>query len=169
MRRRSFKLLFLLSISSALYAKSPILVTSDTCKSLKHPKKPFTLVLKSGQDVLGNVASCMKAARVDSAAFMGLGALQDPSLAYFNSETKKYQKKSFAGDYELVALNGNYSHYQNEPVVHMHVGLGGPDFNMIAGHLMSGKVGATIEITVLPLQGHLQRKPNAETGLNLLG
>lgn len=157
-----------LTTFTSIFAKPPIQVNTETCHQLKHPKKPFTLVLKKGQDVIPSILQCLKTTKLDSAALMGLGALENPTLAYFNMQTKHYQNKKFAGDYELVALNGNLTNFENDKILHLHVGLGGSDYHMIAGHLLSAKVGATAEITIIPLKGKMQRKLDHETGLNLI-
>jgi len=101
----------------------------------------------------------------------GVGMLEDPELGYFNVETKKYENKVFAGCWELVSLQGNFSRLaeDGEPILHLHAGLGGRDHKLIGGHLHAGKVRVTGEIVLRRLPNvTAERVKDAKYGLNLL-
>ena len=44
---------------------------------------------------------------IGCAWIQGIGALENPDIGYYSLETKSYQHKIFAGDYELTSLIGN--------------------------------------------------------------
>lgn len=110
----------------------------------------------------------MNDSKLFSASLSGLGAIEDPELAYYNMETKKYETKKFPGIFEIASLNGNISFSEGKLFPHIHVVIGNNQYQAFAGHLMRGIVGATLEITVVPLHRLLYRKFDPEIGLNLI-
>ena len=89
------------------------------------------------------------------------------TLGYYELATRTYTRKTFAGDYELVNLTGNFSQVERQPFPHCHVTLGGPDFQTISGHLFQGRVAITCELSVTPFPVTLPRTRHPEVGLNL--
>ncbi len=69
---------------------------------------------------------------------------------------------------EILSLAGNLAMKDAQPFAHLHVVLGGPKFEAVAGHLFEGKTAATCEIIVRPLKGFVQRTLDPATGLHLL-
>lgn len=143
-------------------------VDSNSCKGLKSPTTPFLVVIKKGQPLIETLTQCLTDAHVESASFHGLGALKDPTIAYYDLVHKKFVDKKFIGIYELVSLNGNLTNTQDQKTLHIHVGLGDEEYHMLAGHLKSAEVGVTAEISVTPYTGKIERKYDIETGLNLI-
>ncbi len=126
------------------------------------------LVLDAGEDVLECILEAAKKEDVMSARVSGIGALGDVTLGYFDVDKKEYLKKTFPGSWELVALNGNLARDGGEPVAHVHVALGGPDYTVRAGHLFGGRVTVTCEIFLLPLKTKVDRRLDDNFGLKLI-
>lgn len=143
-----------------------VVVNSDTCDRLNQPTNAFVLVLKKGEEVSNGILNCLQKAKVKAASFTGIGALANPTLAYFDVKQKKYQDKQLNGIYELVSLVGNMTTLQGQTMTHIHVGLGTNQYGMIAGHLQQATIGVTGEITVTPFGSEIIRK--ADDGLNLI-
>jgi predicted DNA-binding protein with PD1-like motif len=97
-----------------------------------------------------------------------LGALKDLTLGYFDSHKKEYVKKFFPEDLEFGNLTGSISYFEGKPFVHAHVTAGGPDFEAVTGHLFSATISATGEFFIIPSDTKIERKPDSDTGLNLL-
>ncbi|MEM4256366.1 MAG: DUF296 domain-containing protein, partial [Thermoplasmata archaeon] len=94
----------------------------------------------------------------------GIGMLKEFEIGYFNG--KEYEKKFVEKNHELVALHGSIS--AEEPRLHIHVGLAGPDHNIIGGHLFSAKVDPLLEITILTSSFPMKRVYNEKTNLKEL-
>ena len=129
---------------------------------------PFVLVLKKDEELFDGIIHCAASAKLTGASFVGIGALKNPTLAYYNLRHKKYYDKKITGIYELTSLSGNISMLNNKLNIHAHVVLGSATYNSFSGHLKRAKVGGTVEITIIPLNIPIIRKFDPVTGLNLL-
>ncbi len=102
---------------------------------------------------------------IDAAGIEGIGSVHHAVLGYFDRETREYVRKSVPGEMEIVSLAGNLAVKDAEPFAHLHVVLGGRDFQAVAGHLFEGRTAATCEIIVRPLKGYIRRTLDPATGL----
>ena len=127
----------------------------------------YILVLEVGEKVLD---SLKKFAREnDFCGFMiGIGALKDPIIAYFDKEEKEYKHIELKGDYELTSLLGNIGRLENGEIVpHVHVTLGNNEGKILGGHLIEGEVGVTVEIFLTKTKCFVRKKDNV-FNLNLI-
>jgi predicted DNA-binding protein with PD1-like motif len=69
--------------------------------------------------------------------------------------------------FEIASMTGNVSMADDKPVAHIHIVLGKSDFSIFGGHLVSGIVGPTCEIILLPLETQIKREKDEKTGLML--
>jgi predicted DNA-binding protein with PD1-like motif len=144
-------------------------VDSSTWKKLTDKTSPFMLIVHKGENIIETILDCMNALDLPSASISGLGALENPSIAYFNLQTKQYQDKIFSGVYELISLNGNIARAEDASyIAHIHVTLGNEQYQVVGGHLKQGIVGVTAEITFIPFKGPMTRKLDAATGAKLI-
>lgn len=109
----------------------------------------------------------LKRNRVNSGFFYGLGGFLKAELGFYDLKKKKYFKKKFSGPFEVLSIKGNVSQSDDDVFVHAHVVLGKKDFGTFGGHLMNATVGGTLELKFSETE-FLERKPDKETGLNLL-
>lgn len=137
---------------------------------MKYQKEPgkIHLVLEQGEDPVESLLKLARSEEIKSASFIGIGALGNATLGYFDVETKEYDQKTFEGSWELVALTGNIAWNEGEPVVHAHAVLGGPDYNVRAGHLFSAKVTVTGEVFISLNDTRIERGGNNPFGLKLI-
>lgn len=144
-------------------------VDTTNCHTLMNMYQPFLLILKRGELFHDAMAACMKKVQFGGASFTGIGALQDPVIAYFNLSQKQYEKKLYSGLYELISVHGTISYNsKNNIIVHAHAAIGNAEHQVIGGHLVSGMIGITGEITVTPFQGLISRQPVDFCGLELI-
>ena len=153
--------------SWAAFSLPAAVFSSQGCN---HAQKgqPFILALKRGEILPDALLKCLKNSRILAASLSGLGALEDPVIAYFNMDTKKYQERQFKGIYEIVSLVGNVSEFDKKPAIHVHVALANDNYNVRGGHFVLGKVGVVSEITITPISGEIQRKFNDNFKFNIL-
>jgi predicted DNA-binding protein with PD1-like motif len=144
-------------------------VNKSTCAKLANTTQPFILVLNSGDELISTISQCAKDAKLMGASVSGLGQLHNPILAYFSSNAKdKPALTTMTGYYELASVNGNVSANGGNYYTHVHGVLADKQFHALAGHINSAKVGLTVEITVIPFAGPVQRSVDAETGFGPL-
>jgi predicted DNA-binding protein with PD1-like motif len=129
---------------------------------------PFMLILHKGENVIDSLKKFAITAQIKSASLSGIGALENVRLGYFNLATHQYQYKTFSGMYELISLTGNITKLNDDYIVHLHVALGGPEYQTISGHLDSATVGVTAEIAVIPFGSTITRQFNPDLQLNLI-
>jgi uncharacterized protein len=96
----------------------------------------------------------------------GIGMLADVELGYFKSPGQ-YDHKQFGGRYECLALQGNLSLYDGQPLAHLHAMLANEDYSVFGGHLFSAVVGLTLELklTLLHAPARMYRVIEADSGL----
>lgn len=127
----------------------------------------FYVRLLRGEEVLENLTAFVAEREIGAASILGIGAVEDVQLGYYELKTHTYHRKDLEGDYELVNLTGNVSYVEGKPFVHAHVTLGGPDFRALCGHLFRAVVAVTGEFVVRPLPGKVDRAFDEACGLNL--
>jgi len=146
-----------------------LIVTSATmAQKMIGAKNPFMLILNKGENIGNAIIAMATKAELKSAAFFGIGALQDLKLSFFNIATKQYQHQIFTGVYELISFNGNLTKMQGKYIAHMHAAISDCNYNLYAGHLSDATVGVTAEITIIPFDLSIERKIDSEFNLNLI-
>ncbi len=80
----------------------------------------------------------------------GIGMLRDFQLGFFDGET--YQKHSIVEPHELVSMQGTVAMVDDEPFFHIHASVAGQDHALKGGHLFSGTVHVTCELSVLKVE-----------------
>jgi predicted DNA-binding protein with PD1-like motif len=128
----------------------------------------FIVRLMKGEEVISSLSSFVEEQKILGGFVFGLGAFRDATLGYFDSARKEYVKNFFKEDMEFGSLTGSISYVEGKPFVHAHVVAGGPDAKAFFGHLFSATISATGEFFVIPSDTKIERKPDSDTGLNLL-
>ncbi len=132
-------------------------------------QKTFALVFDSGDEVMELLTDFAREKRLTAAHFTAIGAFERGVIAYFDWQKKDYKKLPVAEQVEVVSLLGDIAATdKGEPKTHAHVVLGRSDGSALAGHLLEGHVRPTLEVVLIESPAHLQRRPDAETGLALI-
>ena len=127
------------------------------------------LVFDRGDDVMSTLTTFARQHPIRSASFTAIGACERAVIAYWNRETKEYERIDVGEQVEVVSLTGNIARGEDgEPRVHAHAALGKRDGSLIGGHFVSGVVYPTLELVLIPSDVVLQRKRDEGTGLPLL-
>ncbi len=98
----------------------------------------------------------------------GIGALKDVELGFYHLQEKKYDRRLFTEEAELLSLEGNLSSLEGNPFFHIHTILGAADFSTYGGHMFAAKVAVTVEINFRVFGPEISRLPDEDVGLNLL-
>lgn len=97
----------------------------------------------------------------------GLGAVSDATLRFFDPQTKKYVDRTFNDQMEISNLTGNISTMDGKPYLHLHITLGGSNYNAYAGHLLDGHINGAGEFFVTTVDATINRRHSDEMGINL--
>lgn len=128
----------------------------------------YFLRLMKGEEVVSSIIQFTAKENIRSAAFFGLGAICSFELGYYDLKTRKYEKEKFEEDMEVGNITGNIASLDGKPFVHTHVTVSGKDLKAYTGHLFSAEVALTLELFVFTASAGIERKMDAEIGLNLL-
>jgi len=129
----------------------------------------FLLRMSLGEELMASMREFIDDRNIGAAVIRGLGASQKATLAYYLMDEQRYDPIPVEGFTEVVSLIGNASWTaDDQPLVHIHAGLGRPDGSMVGGHVLELVTGATMEIDLEVLPGRLSRKLDEQIGLPLL-
>lgn len=129
----------------------------------------FLLVFDRGDEIVTTLTSFARDNGISGASFTAIGACQRATIAFWNPDTKDYEKIEVGEQVEVVSLIGNIALGKDgKPRVHAHVALGKRDGTLIGGHFLSGVVHPTLELFLTPSGAALHRRSDQETGLPLM-
>ena len=131
-------------------------------------KDRYFLRIDKDESLFLSLETFAREENLKSGHLSGIGALKNCELGFYHLHTKTYDRKMFSQEAELLSLDGNLSILDGKPFFHIHTVLGGEDFKCYGGHLFSADVAVTCEVNFRPLDLEVERRPNAEIGLNLL-
>jgi|WetSurMetagenome_2_1015567.scaffolds.fasta_scaffold261145_1 uncharacterized protein len=128
----------------------------------------FMIRCEIGDEVISTLTKFAADHKIYSGSVIGIGALKDPELGYYDLHTKTYTRKKFDGDYELIGLSGNLARMGENTILHCHAAFSDSEFRMIGGHLFSAGVAVTGEFYLRPGGVTIERASDPLTGLNLM-
>lgn len=123
--------------------------------------------IERGEEIVETLTQFLKEHTITAGSITGIGAVDRAELRYYSMEDKAYHNREFIGEYEILALNGNISVLESGIWPHIHIVLSDTEFHCLGGHLDSAMVSVTCEVMIDPIDLHLQRDFDDETGLNL--
>ena len=128
----------------------------------------FLLRLDRGEEVVSALMDLCAKEGIGFASISGIGAAERVTLAVFDTKTKKYLERAFAGDIELVSLTGNAAVADGDPKIHIHACISDHSFSAHGGHLVSAIISVTCELVLLVSEETVTRKKDERTGLMLI-
>lgn len=132
-------------------------------------QRTFALIFETGDELLACITDFAKRERLSAAQFSAIGAFSDVVLAYFDWDTRKYQRKGFAEQIEVASLTGDVAEAPDGgPAIHIHAVLGRRDLSALAGHLVEAHVRPTLELILEEQPAHLRKRHDPESGLALI-
>lgn len=124
------------------------------------------LRLDPGDEILESVIEVAKAEKIALAEISGIGATDDFTVGVFNMETNKYDEHSFSGNHEITNLCGTLTQMDGLPYQHLHITCANSQGQCVGGHLLKAKISLTAEIVINKINGQINRKHNADIGIN---
>lgn len=128
----------------------------------------YIVSIANGAEIVETLANFCATQNLSLGYINGIGAVNEATLRFFDPDTKSYQDQTFLEQMEVANLTGNITEMDGKVYLHVHITLGGRNFQCRAGHLQAAVVSGACEIFVLGLDSRVQRVKNNEIGLNLL-
>ena len=129
--------------------------------------REFVVRLETGRDWRGEVERLADEEDLDAAWFVGMGAVMDAEVWFYDQDEGEYYPVEFDEHLEVAACLGNVSLTPDgDRFAHTHAVLSRPDGEAIAGHLNSATVWAG-ELYVRAFETELERAHDEPTDLDL--
>ena len=128
----------------------------------------YIVVCSLNEEVISTLTRFAADNNIHSGTIVGIGALKELTLGYYDMGDRIYIKKEFHDEYELLGLNGNFAWKDNETILHCHAVFSNKEFGVIGGHVFSAKVGITGEFYIRTTGIEVHRGFDEATKLNLI-
>jgi hypothetical protein len=128
--------------------------------------REFVARLDHGRDWRRQIEAFAADEDVTAAFFLGLGAVQDVELFFYDQDVQEYELVTFDEPLEVAACVGNISLLDGEPFAHTHAVLSRGDGSTVAGHLDAATTFAG-ELYVREFDATLERDHDETTDLDL--
>lgn len=128
-----------------------------------------TLNVQPNEDIMVEIKRFADDHDITAAHISGLGACGEVDLAYYNLETKAYERTKIIEDLEICSLNGNIGvNSVGETILHLHGVFGRQDRTTYGGHIFACIVSGAGEIHLVAMPGTINRAYDEKTGLTLM-
>ena len=128
----------------------------------------YLLVFDTGDDFTAGLLDFAGEQSVLFASFSAVGAFERSTIAFFDLAKKDYEKTLIDEQVEVMSLVGNIAFYEHKPKVHAHVIIGKRGGSAHGGHLMSGTVRPTLEVSLSAFDTPIVRTLDDTTNLPLI-
>ncbi len=125
--------------------------------------------LDMGDEVLSVLLSISAKENIRLAKVSGIGAVSKATIGVFNTGTREYYSRTYAGCYEIASLMGNITAKDGNPYFHVHITIGNTETEEChSGHLNEAVISATGEIIIELMEGGIGREYSPSVGLNVM-
>ena len=122
--------------------------------------------LKTGDLINKSLTEISVKENISNAWINGIGAIDSVEVGYMDVVNKKYQKRNFNDNYELISLIGNITMKDGVPFVHTHITFSDTEYKVFGGHLFDAKITATGEIILTVADSKIDRQFNENVGIH---
>jgi predicted DNA-binding protein with PD1-like motif len=130
--------------------------------------REFVARLDHGRDWRAQIEEFAAEEGIDAAFFVGLGAVQDAEIYFYDQDEQEYYPERFDEPFEVASCTGNVSWLDGERFAHTHMVLSREDGSCVAGHLNEATTFAG-ELYVREFDTDLVREHDETTDLDLWG
>ncbi|MCC7253982.1 PPC domain-containing DNA-binding protein [Hyphomicrobium sp.] len=162
-------------VKPTLYATLALLVSSifpahatEATKRYIRTPTGFLVVLRQGDNVIGELESLAARENLPSASLVGIGFLRKVTFGFYDFSSRSFLPKTFH-DVEITTLSGSIAWKNGKPSIHAHGAVSGRDFQVVGGHILEAEIGTgSAEITIVTHDTQLQRAIDPSIGVNVL-
>jgi hypothetical protein len=139
-------------------------------KSVKEgSERVFVLILDPGEEAFSAITEFANREKIDGASIAAIGAFAEAKVGWFDLAAKKYKPIAVTEQCEVLSLIGDIAQGDDgKASLHLHAVLGLQDGSLRGGHLLSGAVQPTLEVTITESVEHLRRKKRPDLGIALI-
>jgi hypothetical protein len=127
--------------------------------------KNYLVYLEKGESVVEVLTNFCKNNNILNGKITGIGAVNNIELGSYDTKSKKYIKKAFREDHELISYNGNIMLLDNEPFIHAHCTIGNHEMEISGGHVFQMNIAVVGEFIIQKIKNNSKRSFNNEIGL----
>ena len=135
----------------------------------KDGERTFVVVLDSGEEAAAALKGFADEAGLNGASLTAIGGFERAVVGWFDFARKEYRPNAVDEQCEVLSVMGDVAEGDDGAAsVHMHAVLGLSDGTTRGGHLLSGVVHPTLEVTIVESPAHLRRKKRPGLGCALI-
>lgn len=137
-------------------------------EKIQKTSQSVILRLDAGEELRATIEEFCAKENIHAAWVEAIGSTEELELAYFDTHAKEYKTKRFEDFLEIVQASGNIALKDGKPFAHLHGTFSRESMETLGGHIQKCVISATAEVYLRPLEGHMERQYDDETGLFLL-
>jgi predicted DNA-binding protein with PD1-like motif len=135
----------------------------------KGDERTFVVILDAGEEAVAAITRFAEQAGLNGASLTALGAFEHAKVGWIDFEARKYREIPIDAQCEVLSVVGDIATGDDKrPSLHMHAVLGLSDGTTRGGHLISGAVRPTLEVTIVESAAHLRRRRRPDLGIALI-
>jgi uncharacterized protein len=132
-------------------------------------ERTFVLILDQGEEAFKSITEFADREKITGASVSAIGAFAKAKVGWFDLAAKKYKPIEVNEQCEVLSLIGDVAQGDDgKASLHLHAVLGLQDGTLRGGHLLSGSVQPTLEVTITETVGDLRRKKSPDLGIALI-
>jgi hypothetical protein len=132
-------------------------------------ERTFVLILDQGEEAFKTITEFAEREKITGASVSAIGAFSMAKVGWFDLTAKNYRPIEVNEQCEVLSLIGDVAQGDDgKASLHLHAVLGLQDGTLRGGHLLSGLVQPTLEVTIIETVVHLRRKKRADLGIALI-
>lgn len=132
-------------------------------------ERVFVLILDTGEEAYKTITEFANQEKITGASVSAIGAFSQAKVGWFDFAAKKYKPIEVSEQCEVLSLLGDVAQGDDgNASLHLHAVLGLQDGTLRGGHLLSGSVKPTLEVTITETVVNLRRKKRPDLGIALI-
>jgi uncharacterized protein len=132
-------------------------------------QRTFVLILDQGEEAFKSITEFADREKITGASVSAIGAFAKAKVGWFDLAAKRYKPIEVNEQCEVLSLIGDVAQGDDgKASLHLHAVLGLQDGTLRGGHLLSGLVQPTLEVTITESVVHLRRKKRSDLGIALI-
>jgi uncharacterized protein len=132
-------------------------------------ERTFVLILDQGEEAFKAISEFADREKMTGASVSAIGAFSTAKVGWFDLAAKQYRPIEVNEQCEVLSLIGDVAQGDDgKASLHLHAVLGLRDGTLRGGHLLSGSVQPTLEVTITETAVHLHRKKRDDLGIALI-
>ena len=132
-------------------------------------ERTFVLILDQGEEAFKSISEFANEEKITGASVTAIGAFSKARVGWFDLASRKYKPIEVNEQCEVLSLIGDVAQGDDgKASLHLHAVLGLQDGTLRGGHLLSGSVQPTLEVTITEAVVQLRRKKRPDLGIALI-